>query len=165
MQLMQPLSVFAAMMAGTGTTAQEAAAPTPPTMNLLYRMACDLGERIAIDSPPYGQMRMAIPIIGGTFKGPNMSGKILNIGADWLLVDAHGTARPDTRYNLQTDDGAYIYVQTNGPRLKDGRILLRGTFETSTNGTYSWLNDVVAVGVLNVNGTNQVLIDMWEAVP
>jgi hypothetical protein len=27
------------------------------------------------------------------------------------------------------------------------------------------LNDVVAVGVLNVNGTNQVLIDMWEVSP
>jgi hypothetical protein len=92
-------------------------------------------------------------------------GKILNLGADWLLVDARGTARPDTRYNLQTDDGTYIYVQTEGPTIKDGRILLRGKFETSANGTFAWLNDVVAVGVLNVNGTNQVLIDMWEVSP
>jgi hypothetical protein len=92
-------------------------------------------------------------------------GKVLNLGADWLLVDARGNARPDTRYNIQTDDGTYIYVQTEGPTLKDGRILLRGKFETSTNGTYAWMNDVVAVGVLNVNGTNQVLIDMWEVNP
>lgn len=80
-------------------------------------------------------------------------------------MDAHGNSRPDTRYNLQTDDGAIIYVQTNGPTLKDGRILLSGKFETDSNGTYSWMNDVVAVGVLNVNGTNQVLIDMWQATP
>lgn len=80
-------------------------------------------------------------------------------------MDAHGNSRPDTRYNLQTDDGAIIYVQTNGPTLKDGRILLSGKFETDSNGTYSWMNDVVAVGILNVNGTNQVLIDMWQATP
>ncbi|KAH8698113.1 hypothetical protein GQ44DRAFT_633320, partial [Phaeosphaeriaceae sp. PMI808] len=104
-------------------------------------------------------------IIGGTFKGPRVSGKIMNVGADWLLVDTRGNARPDTRYNLQTDDGAYIYVQTEGPTLKDGRILLRGKFEADTNGTYSWMNDVIAVGVLTVNGTNQVLINMWQVNP
>ena len=89
----------------------------------------------------------------------------MNVGADWLLVDAHGTSRPDTRYNLQTDDGAIIYVQTNGPTVQDGKIMLSGKFETDSNGTYSWMNDVVGVGVLNVNGTNQVLIDMWSATP
>lgn len=90
------------------------------------------------------------------------AGKILNLGADWLLVDAHGNARPDTRYNLQTDDGTYIYIQTEGPTQKDGRILLRGKFETAVDGPYGWLNDIIAVGVLNVNGTNQVLIDMFQ---
>jgi hypothetical protein len=89
----------------------------------------------------------------------------MNIGADWLLVDARGIARPDTRYNLQTDDGTYIYVQTEGPTQQDGRILLRAKFETNTNGTYSWLNEVVAVGVLTVNGTEQVLINMWQVNP
>jgi hypothetical protein len=91
-------------------------------------------------------------------------GKVLNLGADWLLVDSRGNSRPDTRYNIQTDDGTYIYVQTEGPTLKDGRILLRGKFETNTNGTYAWLNDVVGVGVLTAK-TNQVLIDMWEVSP
>jgi hypothetical protein len=93
------------------------------------------------------------------------AGRVLNIGADWLLVDARGNARPDTRYNIQTDDGTYIYVQTQGPTLGDGRILLQGKFETSANGTYAWLNDVVAVGVLTVNGSSEVLIDMWQATP
>jgi hypothetical protein len=90
-------------------------------------------------------------------------GKILNIGADWLLVDRRGNARPDTRYNLQTDDGEYIYVQTEGPTLADGTILLRGKFETDTNGTYAWMNDVVAVGVLKTDGPDRVLINMWQA--
>jgi hypothetical protein len=93
----------------------------------------------------------------------NHVGKILNIGADWLLVDRRGNARPDTRYNLQTDDGAYIYVQTEGPSLADDTILLRGKFETDTNGTYAWMNDVVAVGVLKTDGPKRVLINMWQA--
>lgn len=41
--------------------------------------------------------------------------------------------------------------------------MLRGQFETATNGTYSWLNDVAAIGVLTRNGTTSVLIDMWQA--
>jgi hypothetical protein len=104
-------------------------------------------------------------IVAPRHHADNYAGRILNIGADWLLVDTRGIARPDTRYNLQTDDGAYIYVQTEGPTLKDGRILLRGKFEADTNGTYAWMNDIVAVGVLTVNGTAQVLINMWQVDP
>lgn len=40
--------------------------------------------------------------------------------------------------------------------------MLRGKFEAGTNGTYGWLNDVVGVDVLRPNGTNRVLIDMWQ---
>jgi hypothetical protein len=105
------------------------------------------------------------PRYRGKFSPDDPTGKVLNLGADWLLVDARGNARPDTRYNIQTDDGTYIYVQTEGPTLSDSRILLRGKFETSSNGTYAWMNDVVAVGVLTVNGGNQVLIDMWDVTP
>jgi hypothetical protein len=90
------------------------------------------------------------------------TGKVLDLGADWRLTDANGKIRPDARYNIQTDDGTYIYVQTVGlPPGKDGRTMLRGQFETATNGTYAWLNDVAAVGVLTRNGTESVLIDMW----
>lgn len=90
-------------------------------------------------------------------------GKVLDLGADWRLTDKDGKIRPDARYNIQTDDGAWIYVQTEGPTQTDGRTLLRGKFEASTNGTYNWLNDVVAVGVLTRSGTTGVTIDMWEA--
>ena len=54
-------------------------------------------------------------------------------------------------------------MQTEGPTQADGRTLLRGRFETSTNGMYNWLNDVVAVGVLTRSGMTGVTIDMWEA--
>ncbi|KAH7080978.1 hypothetical protein FB567DRAFT_501150 [Paraphoma chrysanthemicola] len=141
------------------------ATPVAPNPILLYSMEAELGEHLELGAVPTGQSRTVIPIVGGFFKGPRMSGKVLNLGADWLLTDAHGTARPDTRYNIQTDDGTYIYVQTEGPAISEGQVMLRAKFETGVNGTYAWLNDVVAVGILTVAGESKVLIVMWDIKP
>jgi hypothetical protein len=82
------------------------------------------------------------------------------------LVDSGGKTRPDTRYVLQTDDGEYIYIQTEGlpPKTDEPNVpnMLRGKFETSKNSTVAWLNDVAAIAVLRVGKPNTVLIDMWE---
>lgn len=90
------------------------------------------------------------------------TGTVLSLGADWRLTDAQGVIRPDARYNIRTNDGTNIYVQTEGFPLPDGRTMLRGKFETGSNGTYAWLNDVVGVGVLRRNGTSAVRIEMWH---
>ncbi|KAJ4403652.1 hypothetical protein N0V91_006352 [Didymella pomorum] len=161
MRFFTPLTALAALT--TYVMAQNSSDLQPPTMNLLYHMEVQLGERFSMGPVPNGQERIVIPIVGGTFKGPKLQGKVLNLGADWRLTDKDGKIRPDARYNIQTDDGTWIYVQTEGPTQADGRTLLRGRFETSTNGTYNWLNDVVAVGVLTRRGTTGVTIDMWEA--
>ncbi|KAL7775997.1 hypothetical protein CFE70_006409 [Pyrenophora teres f. teres 0-1] len=96
-------------------------APAPPTMTLIYSMEAKLGERFSLGSVPSGEERIVIPIVGGTFKGPRLSGKVLNLGADWRLTDAQGAIRPDARYNIQTDDGSFIYVMTEGlPPGPDG---------------------------------------------
>ena len=92
-------------------------------------------------------------------------GTILPTGSDWRLTDAHGAIRPDARYNLRIDDGTNVYIQTEGFPLPDGRTMLRGKFETGSNGTYAWLNDVVGVGVLKRSGTTAVRIEMWHAEP
>jgi len=110
--------------------------------------------------PAYPAGNIFLTILG---RSNSYTGKILNVGADWYLVDSRGKGRPDTRYNLQTNDGTYIYVQTEGPTFEDGRTLLRAKFEAPINSTYSWMNEVVGLGVLRVNGTQQVLIDMWHA--
>ncbi|EAT91065.1 hypothetical protein SNOG_01416 [Parastagonospora nodorum SN15] len=143
--------------------AQEA--PVAPKMTLLYSMDALLGERFSLGPIPTGDERIVIPIVGGTFKGPRMNGTVLNVGADWRLTDAQAVIRPDARYAIRTDDGANIVVVTEGFPWPDGRTMLRGKFETSTNGSYAWLNDVVGVGVLKRNGTSAVRIDMWHATP
>ncbi|EOA84215.1 uncharacterized protein SETTUDRAFT_21573 [Exserohilum turcica Et28A] len=141
--------------------------PTPPNLTFVYSMEAELANAIPIKNIPDGKDRQIIPITGGWFKGPRVSGKILNIGADWLLVDSQGKGRPDTRYVLQTDQGEIIYVRTEGvpPKIANGPNMLRAKFETSTNSSVAWMNNIAAVAVLRVKNPNAVLIDMWEASP
>jgi hypothetical protein len=86
-------------------------------------------------------------------------GKVLDLGADWGLIDNKGIFNPDTRYHLQTDDGENIFIQTAGSQQSDGLIYLRGMYETGSQ-KYFWLNYVTAVGLLH-SGVNWVYIDMW----
>jgi hypothetical protein len=69
--------------------------------------------------------RRIIPITGGKFEGPNFKGRILNNGADWQVVTKEGTAIIDTRYLLETDDAALIYLQTRGYRHGPAEVLAR----------------------------------------
>jgi hypothetical protein len=82
------------------------------------------------------------------------------LGADWGLTDNKGTFNADTRYNLQTNDGANIFIQTSGPAQADGKLHLRMIFETGSE-KYYWLNNIVAVGVLQP-GNGYVVIDGWQ---
>lgn len=88
------------------------------------------------------------------------TGKVLDLGADWGLVDNDGTFSADTRYQLETDDGAHIFIRTSGPAQPDGRVHLRMVFETGS-AKYYWLNNIVAVGILRP-GTGHVMIDAWQ---
>ncbi|KAI0478860.1 hypothetical protein GGR56DRAFT_689889 [Xylariaceae sp. FL0804] len=118
-------------------------------------------EALTIDMglAPQGSSKL-IPIIGGSFDGPRMSGKILDVGGDWGLTDRFGTYHADTRYQLRTDDGADIYIRTAGPAQADGTLHLRATFDTGSP-DYYWLNNIIAVGVLN-SGDDYVVIDAWQ---
>lgn len=88
------------------------------------------------------------------------TGKVLNLGADWGLVDTDGVFSADTRYQLQTDDGAHIFIRTSGPAQSDGHLHLNMKFETGST-RYYWLNNIVAVGILK-SGTGYVFIDAWQ---
>jgi hypothetical protein len=69
--------------------------------------------------------RRIIPIIGGTVRGENISGKILNLGADWQTVFNDGVAELDTRYAVETDDGAVIEIINFGYRHGPTEIIAR----------------------------------------
>lgn len=68
----------------------------------------------------------------------------------------------DTRYNLVTDDGANIFIQTSGPKQPDGPLHLRILFETG-HPAYYWLNNIVAVGILRPwDDGPGIAIDAWQ---
>lgn len=166
--------------------------PTPPALDYLYTAYVDCLNTLYQSQGPRG-IRNAIPIIGGNFTGPRLRGKILDLGADWGVTDPQtGLFSADTRYNLQTDDGANLWLQTSGPSVpagmhvqnshlwfiwtgtdcefhSPGGLHLRVVIETGDE-KYYWLNNVVAVAVLGLaaawNDTRgagfTLKIDVWH---
>ncbi|TYC78013.1 DUF3237 domain-containing protein [Stappia sp. BW2] len=59
--------------------------------------------------------RRIIPIIGGRVTG-QVSGTVLDMGADWQTILDDGSADIDTRYAFETDDGAVIEIINKGVR-------------------------------------------------
>jgi hypothetical protein len=97
--------------------AQAAAPETPPAPTLTF--AFEIHAKVAAPQE-FGQVpggrRRIIEILGGTFEGPNLRGRVLPGGADWQLVRPDGFAELDTRYVLETDQGQLIYIQNAGMR-------------------------------------------------
>lgn len=67
--------------------------------------------------------RRIIPIVGGTVSGPKINGRLLNVGADWQTIFEDGLAELDTRYAMQTDDGAIIEIINYGYRHGDAAVM------------------------------------------
>jgi hypothetical protein len=62
---------------------------------------------------PYGT-RMVFEVIEGEVTGDRLSGRLLSGGGDWLLIGADGWSRLDVRAQIETHDGAFIYVTYPG---------------------------------------------------
>jgi hypothetical protein len=93
--------------------------------------------------------RVTYPIIGGSFEGERLRGKVLPGGDDWTVKRSDGVVELDLRVTLETDDGALIHMTFEGIR-DDGapgapyfRTLPR--FETAAP-KYSFLNRMLALG-------------------
>ena len=70
--------------------------------------------------------------------------------ADWLVVGPDGTAMPDVRMTLRTDDGAFVFVEYHGrgdwsAGSGTAPIYSAVTFELEDE-RYAWMNKVQFVG-------------------
>lgn len=127
----------------------------------LFDARVTLAPAIELGDTPAGRRRI-IPITGGTFAGARLRGRVLDGGADWQVIRADGTAELDTRYTLETDDGAIVYIQNWGYRHGPAEVIARlargeavdpktyyfrtvPTFETAAP-KYAWLNSIICVG-------------------
>ena len=134
-----------------------------PRLRKIYRLEVTLGEPLDFGEVAQGHRRI-VPQTGGTFTGPEISGKLLpGASADWQIVLPDGTSFADIRYTLQTDGGDLLYVQSRGVRHGSAEVLARlgrgeevdaseYTFRTSTqietaNPQLDWLNQGVFISV------------------
>ena len=133
----------------------------PPALRPLCVITAQLAAPMEKGAAPGGFARI-IPIIGGTVEGERLSGKVLNLGADWQLVYDDGYAELDTRYAIETHDGALIDIRNFGFRHGPAAVLARLAVGENVNPAlyymrtqprlqtgdprYAWLNRTVFVG-------------------
>jgi muconolactone delta-isomerase len=134
-----------------------------PRLTPVYRLEAALGEPLDLGETAHGRRRI-VPLAGGTFTGPELSGTLVPAGsADWQIVLPDGTALGDVRYTLRTDGGDLLYVQSRGVRHGPAEVLARlgrgedvdageYTFRTSTRietaaPDLDWLNKGIFIAV------------------
>ena len=106
--------------------ALQAQSPAPPRPGLVFafEIRAQVGTPLEMGQVPQGRRRI-IQILGGTFSGPGIKGRILPGGADWQIVRGDGFTELDTRYTLETDKGELIYVQNKGVRSAAPEVMKR----------------------------------------
>ncbi len=134
-----------------------------PRLTKVLRLEASLGETLDVGDVAQGRRRI-VPLIGGTFAGPQLNGTLLpGASADWQIVLPDGSALGDVRLTLQTDRGDLLYVRSQGVRHGSAEVLARLSrgeevdaseyvFRTSTQietaaSDLDWLNKGVFVSV------------------
>jgi hypothetical protein len=122
-----------------------------PRAEFVYEAIAELEPPVDLGAGPLGK-RCMVPIIGGTFDGPGLHGKVLSGGADRQLLRSDGTRMLDALYEMQTDDGAILTVRnqvmsrtdSGGKPYRFSHIQI-----TAPEGRYGWLNEFIYVGTLH----------------
>lgn len=129
----------------------------------LMSLTLDVGfaAMTTIGATPAGLRRIA-PVTGGRFEGARLHGAVIG-GADWVINRLDAVMVVDVRLTLRTHDAAAVYLAYTGRFLaapeamaRFGRGAQLDPSEYSLaisaklecgDARYSWLNDVIAVGV------------------
>lgn len=125
-------------------------APTTPRpssipLEFVYEAIITLGPPEVVGATPYGK-RVRIPITGGTFAGPRISGTILPEGMDWQLIRADGFTVVEAAYLMRERDGTLIHIHNKGV-AGNGYARTTPVFEVPL-GKHQWLNEAVFTGTL-----------------
>lgn len=135
-----------------------------PGLQFVLEARVTIAPVIDVGDTSYGRRRI-IPITGGTFHGPHLSGTVLDEGEDTQLVREDGVTEIGARYTLRTDDGVLIYVINEGivvPPKSAGQkptphaalplpayVRTIPQLEVPRASRYEWLNQALYVGTLN----------------
>jgi len=89
--------------------------PAAPGLEFAFEVRAEVADPTVIGQVPGGQRRI-IDILGGTFEGPLLRGKVRPGGADWQIIAGDGFTSVDARYVLETSKDELIYVTNVGIR-------------------------------------------------
>ena len=77
-----------------------------------FTMNAEVFPPVDVGATPLGG-RMCFAMGSGEVSGARLSGRFLS-GGDWLQIGADGYGRVDVRGQIQTQDGAFIYIRYHG---------------------------------------------------
>jgi hypothetical protein len=131
-----------------------------PDLNFVFEARVAVGPPQDLGDVGKGGRRI-VPITGGEFLGPQMSGEVLAGGADWQVLRSDGVAELEARYTLRTADGVLIYVRNHalrhgppdvmatlaaGHAVEPGSYYFRGaTFFETGSPAYAWITRHIIV--------------------
>jgi hypothetical protein len=77
-----------------------------------FTFKVQLKPPLPVGAGPIGT-RMYYDVSGGEVIGDRIRGKLLG-GGEWALIGPDDFLRPDVRFQVETHDGAYLYIQYFG---------------------------------------------------
>ena len=148
--------------------------PAAPALEYAFEARVDVGPIIDVGEVTGGRRRV-IPILGGTFDGPRVRGRVLP-GADWQVVHDGTLTELVARYVLETDTGSLVAIVNRGLRHASPEVLARiasgetvdpslvyfrtvATFETA-DPSLAWLTRSIVLGS-GERQSSQVVIRFW----
>jgi hypothetical protein len=95
-----------------------------PALTDLMTLRVELGAPSDVGSA-LGPHRRVFPIVGGSFEGERLRGRVVAPGLDCAIVRSDGSAVLDVRLVLETDRGALVHLTYTGIRRGPPEILAR----------------------------------------
>jgi hypothetical protein len=154
--------------------------PVPKELRSEFLGTLDIeaGQSLMLGDVQAGWRRYDV-LVGGTFRGPRITGQIEPGGSDLLHRHNDQTLHPHVRLVVRTDDDALILVTYEGIRFASPEVTERlaagehvpyteyylrvAPFFQTSSGRYDWLNRIVAVGIGRREGSH-VIYEVFQVV-
>ena len=98
--------------------------PPPPALLPMTQVLCQVGPLVSLGPGPHGERRY-VPLGGGSVRGPELNGSLVEGGIDWQINRADGVLDIAAHYVIRADDGALIEVQSTGLRHGPAEVMAR----------------------------------------
>jgi Protein of unknown function (DUF3237) len=117
-------------------------------------------------------------VLGGSVKGPTISGEISPPAGDWIRVMPNGNWKLDVRFNITLDDDqpAFFYYSgivcmtdeylakiEKGDTIYGDDIYFRSApYVETASKKYDWLNNILCIGKIRSFGGGRVVYDIFK---